>query len=145
METLAEFQNSNNEQKMGNNDKENDHNNEAPTPKIDEKINENVTEEKSDLKSMKENSLHKNESSTTLISRCSESQSRPDISELKTEVLEKEAYDEMLKILDDSTESKTESQEKYSNEEVIDRPISNLCTKNQLFVHKKSYNIANRY
>ena len=135
METLAEFQNSNNEQKMGNNDKENDHNNEAPTPKIDEKINENVTEEKSDLKSMKENSLHKNESSTTLISRCSESQSRPDISELKTEVLEKEAYDEMLKILDDSTESKTESQEKYSNEEVIDRPISNLCTKNQLFVH----------
>ena len=74
METLAEFQNSNNEQKMGNNDKENDHNNDAPTPKIDEKINENVTEEESDLKSMKENSLSKNESSTTLISRCSESQ-----------------------------------------------------------------------
>ena len=119
------------------NDKENDHNNDPPTPKIDEKINENVTEEESDLKSMKENSLHKNESSTTLISRCSESQSRPDISELKTEILEKEAYDEMLKTLDDSTESKTESQEKYSNEEVIDRPISNLCTKNQLFVHRK--------
>ena len=75
METLAEFQNSNNEQKiMGNNDKENDRNNDAPTPKIDEKINENVTEEESDLKSMKENSLSKNESSTTLISRCSESQ-----------------------------------------------------------------------
>ena len=154
METLAEFQNSNNEQKMENNDKENDHNNDAPTPKIDEKINENVTEEESDLKSMKENSLHKNESSTTLISRCSESQSRHDISGLKTEILEQEAYDEMLKTLDDSTErpdsteSKTESsQEKYSNEaEVIDRPISNLCTKNQLFVHrKKSYNIANRY
>ena len=93
---------------------------------------------------MKENSLPKNESSTTLISRCSESQSRPDISELKNEILEKEAYDEMVKTLDDlterpdSTESKTESQEKYSNEaEVIDRPISNLCTKNQLFVHRK--------
>ena len=96
---------------------------------------------------MKENSLPKNESSTTLISRCSESQSRPDISELKNEILEKEAYDEMVKTLDDlterpdstesKTESKTESQEKYSNEEVIDRPISNLCTKNQLFVHRK--------
>ena len=131
METLAEFQNSNNEQKMENNE-ENDHKN-------DEKINENVTEEESDLKSMKENSLPKNESSTTLISRCSESQSRPDISELKTEILEKEAYDEMVKTLDDSTErpDSTESQEKYSNEEVIDRPISNLCTKNQLFVHRK--------
>ena len=141
METLAEFQNSNNEQKMENNE-ENDHKN-------DEKINENVTEEESDLKSMKENSLPKNESSTTLISRCSESQSRPDISELKTEILEKEAYDEMVKTLDASTErpDSTESQEKYSNEEVIDRPISNLCTKNQLFVHrkKKCYNIANRY
>ena len=94
---------------------------------------------------MKENSLHKNESSTTLISRCSESQSRHDISGLKTEILEQEAYDEMLKTLDDSTErpdsteSKTESsQENFSNEaEVIDRPISNLCTKNQLFVHRK--------
>ena len=59
-------------------------------------------------------------------------QSRPDISGLKSEILEKEAYDEMLKTLDDSTESKTES-----NKEVIDRPISNLCTKNQLFVHRK--------
>jgi hypothetical protein len=65
-------------------------------------------------------------------------QSRPNISGLKSEILEKEAYDEMLKTLNnsterpDSTESKTES-----NEEVIDRPISNLCTKNQLFVHRK--------
>ena len=128
LETLADFQNSINEQKIDS-DHENIHD-DVSTPKIDE-INKNL--EESDLQSIRNNVLtneSRNQTPTSLaLSHDLELKSRPQTT--KSEKFENEAYNELIKTLEngeknedsDQKSNSSDSQDENEGEEVICSPF----------------------